>query len=167
MPISAVSDLFWRRMDTGGVLFVSVLLSYTLSHYVFSLNVALVLTIISTSGFLFGLRELRAWKAGEPAPRGNLSAVISSGVVIYLVPLVWQSTVDLTHGKFKAPGLAFGAISSLLVGVTLFCFAFPQSYYPEHFSTVGTAHHYLHITLVLANVCEFFFLLDMYDRQIT
>jgi hypothetical protein len=95
MPISACTDLYWRRLDTGGVLFVSVLLSFTLSYYVFSLGVVIALTSTSLLFFLFGLHELRTWKPREPAPRGYLSALISSGVIVYLLPMVWQIFLDL------------------------------------------------------------------------
>jgi hypothetical protein len=64
----AYNDLCERRLDTRVLLFVSVLLpflmsyyvfSFPMSYYVFSFHVVLALTSISFIGFLFGLRELQ------------------------------------------------------------------------------------------------------------
>jgi predicted membrane channel-forming protein YqfA (hemolysin III family) len=156
--------LYWRRLDTGGVLFVSVLLSFTLSYYVFPLNVAIALTSVSFLFFLFGLLELRTWKPREPAPRGYLSTLISGGVVVYLSPMVWQTVVDIANARLTVPLLSFGAFVSLGTGVTMFALAIPQRWYPDELSTIGTAHHYMHLTLISANVCEFIFILHMHGR---
>ena len=164
MPISAVTDLYWRRLDTGGVLFVSVLLSFTLSYYVFPLNVVLALTSVSFLFFLFGLLELCTWKPREPSPRGYLSTLISCGVVVYLSPMVWQTVVDIANARLTVALLSFGAFVSLGTGVTMFSLAIPQRWYPEELSTIGTAHHYMHLTLISANVCEFIFILHMHGR---
>jgi predicted membrane channel-forming protein YqfA (hemolysin III family) len=165
MPISPGIDLYWRRLDTGGVLFVSVLLSFTLSYYVFPLSVVLALTSASLLFFLFGLLELRTWKPGEPAPRGYLSMLISSGVSVYLLPMAWQSVVDISNSRLTVPLLSFGAFLSLGTGVTVFALAIPQRWYPDKLSTIGTAHHYMHLTLIIANLCEFFFILHMSGRS--
>jgi len=89
MPISPDINLTWRRLDTGGVFVVSVLLTFALGSPVLPTPILFAVILSSTITAALGVKEVLSWQTDKVIERKYLSRLISCAVLNYLFPTMY------------------------------------------------------------------------------
>lgn len=158
MPISPDINLTWRRLDTGGVFVVSVLLTFALGRPVLPTPILFAVILSSTTTAALGVKEVLSWQSDKVIERKYLSRLISCAVLNYLFPTMYYVVRHLiSNNSLDFSCIAvLGMIISLTSGCIIFDYGFPQNIYKG--KSLITSHQIMHLSLVSAHLCEYAFI---------
>jgi predicted membrane channel-forming protein YqfA (hemolysin III family) len=165
--INKKTFVFWKKIDLIGIFFVSVLLTFGFSYFVFK-NPFITIYLTLFSFILYSIATIlisnRDYDQGIEKFLHTIG--ISFIVIIYLIPIIINTIYDYsnfnTFLEFIYNSIYFHnsiiIIGSLLLGAIIFILQIPEKYYPYTFDIIGNSHQLMHLTLIIAHIAEYKFL---------
>jgi adiponectin receptor len=177
MPFSVGFHLFrgmnpmvynlWRRLDQVFIFQVSILLTFSLSFYVYSWRGIAANTLAAAMVAQTATVDIWSLSPTYQRNRNHMVVFVGSIVLCYWFPMVYQAVTDLCsgHGATPAVWLAAGTFTVLQLGGVIFAHGFPEKQFPGVFDTVGFSHQLMHVCAFLAHAMEYAFVVSMYLRH--
>lgn len=177
MPLSVGNHLFlcinkktftlWKKIDLIGIFFVSVLLTYSFSYFIFkNIFITLYLTLFSFLIYSFATITISNKDYNKGINKLLHTIGIGFAVCIYLLPIIiniiydfnnYNSFLDYINNSKYLYNIII-ILSSLFCGAILFILQIPEKYYPYKFDIIGNSHQLMHITLIIAHIAEYKYL---------
>lgn len=151
---------FWFKLDILMTFASSLVLIFIFTSSVFGFGEAGVLVFMTLGALIFGLHLVQSWgyKCKNLLCKVSVAKEIAAIVILYLVPLLYGFFV---YGNMW--GLM--AVICVVLGGVMYALQVPERWVSEagrnRITMVGNSHQLMHILLVVAHVCEFFFVMGL------
>ena len=159
MPMSREVFIRWRKYDVAAIFLASIPLTFALAYFVFSWWGVLINTLVAAVVAVAAACVF--WRTPEDHTIDPAKHAVFVGLIVlcYLTPRVVATIREATRRSFTlASGMTIGACASLFVGAWCFVRGWPQKHAPGRFDVWGHSHQIMHVGVMSAHICEFFFL---------
>lgn len=155
LPLSKKISNNWRKADLISIFAVCPIMTYSFSYFVFKEYRSIILTLLSLCYSIRCIINVLKSDQSCEVNRSCSTIQIGKSVCFYLLPILFGS---IYHFIFVSLFLSIGAI--------FFRFSIPEKYYPNTFDIIGQGQQIMHLTLVIANIIEMYFLKYCYLKII-
>mmetsp|Transcript_12051 Transcript_12051/g.21807 ORF Transcript_12051/g.21807 Transcript_12051/m.21807 type:complete len:310 (+) Transcript_12051:207-1136(+) len=157
--ISESARRTWRTLDVFMIELNSAILAIALGNLVFRDSVSFLgYSALNTSVFLFNVYTTMISRRIWNIPKKQLSRDIRNQVVIYLLPMIFQS---LYFRDYEAAEITIATCIIIAIGGFLYANHIPERIVPGGFDSFGCSHNLMHICAIAAHYCEWKFLEHM------
>jgi adiponectin receptor len=149
--IDEFNRVFWKRMDMVLISIASVLLTYSLSYFVFPLQWTCFFTLVSLCLCIHSIYTLYQKSIHNNQQRILLHFIGS--IVIFNIPIVYSIFKQSESAIVFA---CIGIIVCMTLTAIVYTKAFPEKYFPNTFDIFGASHQLMHVGLIIVHVLQFF-----------
>lgn len=145
----------WLRLDLLMTFTASLILIYIFASRVF--HTMVTTGFIVTGAYIYGKHIMNSWVLGNCGQcKISVAKQLASIVALYIIPLL--------YGFFVMDNI-YGLAASVCVisGGTIYALQIPERWVDiknrNAITLVGNSHQIMHITLIIAHICEYMFCL--------
>jgi len=158
----------WWKYDLTGIFVQGVFLCFTNTYFVFAWWGCLLNTLVGLCILAFAIPSViaRGEEGGDINLAGN-AKMVAPLVAGYIFPLLYSAARDIKNGQPNSTSVIFGLLSPLVcaAGTIPYATYWPEKLFPGKFTKIlPTSHNIMHLGVNLLYICEFFCLLDNYNR---
>ena len=161
-PISNQVFIAWRRLDLSFIFIASILLTYALSHYVFSRKWTTIMTSLSAITASVAIYNIYD-DNNTNVERRSQSLLVGLIICVYMTPMVYQFYKEFPEITTRSIA-TITTFASLLVGGFVYALNFPECLFDQVFDIIGQSVNIMHICIIIAHISEFVFVYSMFSK---